>query len=260
MKKYKLSVVVCVADDIRIKNFLESINKNCEVVVVLNGATKEVEKICGKFKKNNIFELKLVKIKDRNLSKSRNLGILNAKYDKVVYYDSDCVMTENAIDLFNDMLDKYLLVDGAVLFRNDTFQSSIVGIQRSMGLPGYALCPAIGVHKKIIKKIKYYFDEDIKWIEDSELNIRAKKENIEVGIINEVTCIHDNLTFRVDLKSAFRYGTGVKIAAKKGLHKNRPTANWNLIIPCFKKKILSGIYCIIWNFVYCFGYYVTRYK
>lgn len=260
MKKYKLSIVVCVADDIRIKKFLDSINQNCEVIVVLNGATKKVEKIVNKYKNNKIFNLKIVKLKERNLSKSRNVGILKAKFDKVLYYDSDCEMTENAIELFDKKLNDYLLVDGKVLFRKDTFQSKIVSIQRSMGLPGYALCPAIGIHKKILKKIKYYFDEDIKWIEDSELNIRAKKENIEVGIIDELTCIHDNLTFKVDLRSAFRYGTGVKIAAKKGLHKKRPTANWNLIIPCFKKNFLAGIYCIVWNIVYCVGYYVTRYK
>ena len=142
------------------------------------------------------------------------------------------------------------------MFKNDGFQSKTISVLRSMGLPGYALCPSIGINKKIKKYIKYYFDEDIKWIEDSELNIRAKKQNIEVGIIEELTCIHDNLNFKQDLKSAFRYGTGVKTAARKNLHKKRPTANWNLIIPCFKENIFSGIYCIIWNLVYCVGYYI----
>ena len=127
-----------------------------------------------------------------------------------------------------------------------------------MGIPGYALCPSIGIHKDIIKLIDYYFDEEIKWIEDAELNRRCREKNIEVGLIRSVTCIHDNLSFKQDLRSAYRYGTGVKTAARKGLHENRPTANWNLIIPCFKENILSGFYCIIWNIVYCFGYYFSR--
>lgn len=257
MKKHEISVVICVADDIRIKNMLDSIDENCEVVVVLNGAIKEVKKIVNKYKKSKIFDLKVVEIPDRNLSKSRNIGTKEAKYKKVVFYDSDCIMTKNSLKNYDKYLDDYLLVDGRVEFKSDNFQSKIISVQRSMGLPGYALCPSMGINKDIINQIEYYFDEDIKWIEDSELNHRTQKCNIEVGVINELTCIHDNLTFKQDLKSAYRYGSGVKTAAKKGLHKKRPTANWNLIIPCFKEKFLSGIYCIIWNIVYCFGYYFS---
>ena len=255
MKKYDISVVICVADDKRIINMLESIEYGCEVVVVLNGATSEVREMVRLYEESDIFELKIIEIEDRNLSKARNVGTVNAKYDKVIFYDSDCIMFREALPRYDKFLDKYLLVDGAVFFRKDTFSSNIISVLRMMGIPGYALCPSIGIHKDIIKKIGYYFDEDIKWIEDSELNIRAKKNNIEIGIIDNVTCIHDNLTFKQDLKSAYRYGQGVKTAARKKLHKNRPTANWNLIIPCFKQNILTGFYCIIWNLVYCVGYY-----
>ena len=256
MKKYKISVVICVADDLRVENMLNSINDYCEVIVVLNGATKQVENLINSYKNNKKFALKIIKINKRNLSKSRNLGILNAKHDKVVFYDSDCIMTKSALSDYDRYLDRYLIVDGKVKFRNDFFQSKIISIQRSMGLPGYALCPSIGINKKIKRYIKYYFDEDIKWIEDSELNIRIHKQHIQIGVIEKITCIHDNLTFKQDLKSAFRYGTGVKIAAKKGLHKKRPSANWNLFLPCMKENILAGIYCIFWNLVYCFGYFV----
>ena len=258
MKKYKITVVVCVADDVRIKNFLDSVHDYCEVLVVLNGATKEVTKIVNDYKKTKKFELNTVSIDERNLSKSRNVGTINAKYDKVVFYDSDCVMVDGALEKYDKYLDKYLIVDGAVKFRDDNFQSKIVSVMRSMGLPGYALCPSIGLNRKVKEKVDYYFDEDIKWIEDSELNNRLKKQNVEVGIIEDLTCIHDNLSFKQDLRSAYRYGQGVKTAANKNLHKKSPTANWMLIGPCFKKRFLSGIYSIIWNIVYCIGYYKTK--
>lgn len=257
MKKYEISVVVCVADDRRIKNLLDSIKEKCEVLVVLNGATDEVKKIVESYRLSAYFILTTVEIPDRNLSKARNIGMQKAHYNNVVFYDSDCVMTKDALKNYDEMFKKYMLIDGCVKFKDDYFQSKIISVQRSMGLPGYALCPSMGVRKDIIKKIDYYFDNDIKWIEDSELNNRAKKKKIKVGVIDELTCIHDNLTFKQDLKSAYRYGTGVKLAAKKGLHKKRPTANWNLIGPCFKKKFLAGFYCIIWNLVYCFGYYFS---
>lgn len=251
-----ISVVICVADDKRIKNMLDSIKEKCEAVVVLNGATDEVRNIVNSYKDSEIFDLKVIEIPEKNLSKSRNIGMKESTYDRVVFYDSDCVMTENALKNYNLLFDKYMLVDGMVKFKNDTFQSRIVSILRSLGLPGYALCPSMGVRKDIISLIDYYFDEDIKWIEDAELNNRAKKKNVEVGAIEDLTCIHDNLTFKQDLKSAYRYGTGAKIAARKGLHKKRPSANWNLIKPCFKQKIGAGFYCILWNIVYCFGYYL----
>lgn len=257
MKKYDVSLVICVADDLRIKKMLDSIKEYCEVLVVLNGATKEVIDIVNEYKNVKQFSLKIIDIPERNLSKSRNIGIINASYDKVVYYDSDCIIKNSSIKAYSEMLDKYLLVDGNVKFLDTTFQSKIVSVMRNMGIPGYALCPSIGINKKIIDKIGYYFDEDIKWIEDSELNKRCASVGIKVGVIKKITCIHDNLTLKQDLKSAYRYGTGVKIAAKKGLHKKRPTANWNLIIPCFRKKVLSGFYSIIWNIVYCFGYYFS---
>lgn len=256
-KKYKISVVICVADDLRIKNMLDSINEHCEVLIVLNGATHQLKEIINCYDSMDRFELNTIEIEERNLSKARNLGMINAKYDKVVFYDSDCIMTKNALQNYDKYLDKYLLVDGQVNFKSDNFQSKIISGQRSMGLPGYALCPSIGINKKIKDKIEYYFDEDIKWIEDSELNVRVQNKNIKIGFINDLTCIHDNLTFRQDLKSAYRYGTGVKTASRKGLHKKSPNANWNLIIPCVKKNILTGVYCILWNIVYCVGYYTS---
>lgn len=240
LNKLELTLIVCVADDVRIKTVLQSIDECCEVIVVLNGATNEVKNIVNEFKNGNIFYLRTLEIPERNLSKSRNIGIENATYDKVVFYDSDCIIVPGSLRKFYALLNKYMLVDGKVLFKKDTFQSKIISYTREMGIPGYALCPAIGVNKKIKHLVgNYYFDNDIQWIEDSELNIRATRAKIKVGEIKTVTCVHDNLTFKQDLKSAYRYGYGVRIAASKGLHKRRPTANWNLIIPIMRKNFLA---------------------
>ena len=40
-KKLKLTLVICVCDDIRIINTLNSINYDVEVILVLNGSPKE---------------------------------------------------------------------------------------------------------------------------------------------------------------------------------------------------------------------------
>lgn len=258
-RKMDLSLIACVADDLRIIKLLETIDIDCEVIIVLNGATEKLKKMVIEYKELSTLRIKLLELPERNLSKARNYGIENAMYDKVVFYDSDCLIVKDALVKFYYMLDDYLLVDGRVFFKQDTYASKIISYTREIGLPGYALCPAMGVNKKIKPMIfNYFFDDDIQWIEDAELNIRAKKSNIEVGKINSVTCIHDNLSFKQDLKSAYRYGYGAKNAANKNIHKKRPTANWDLIIPIFKKNKISGLYYILWNVIYCLGYFIHK--
>lgn len=259
-KQLNISLVICVSDDIRIEKTLKSIDIYCEVVIVLNGVTEQVKAIVKSFRNTNKFNLVVVEIPEKNLSKSRNIGIETAKHDKVVFYDSDCILVKGALELFSESLECYSIVDGRVKFKNDNFQSKIISITREIGIPGYALCPAIGINKKIKNKIYgYFFDNDIYWIEDFEFNLRAKKTHINIARIEELTCIHDNLTFKQDLKSAYRYGTGVRKAVKKGIYHRGPDANWNLIIPIMKKNILSGIYYIFWNIIYCIGFF-TNFK
>ncbi len=262
MKKFlDVSLVVCVADDVRIEKLLNSIDAYCEVVVVLNGATEEVREIVNSFRNTNNFKLVVTEIPDRNLSKSRNIGMEVAHYNKVISYDSDCVVVEGALELFSKALESYSVVDGKVKFRNDNFQSKIISVTREIGVPEYALCPAIGINKKIKSKIQnYFFDNDICWVEDFEFNIRAKKAQIDIGTIETITCIHDNLSFKQDLKSAFRYGTGVKKAVRKKIYDRGPDGNWGVILPIMKKNILSGIYYILWNIIYCIGYFTTNPK
>lgn len=256
IKKLDLSLVVCVADDVRIDRLLKTVDCYCEVIVVLNGTTEQVKKIVQSYEHTDRFCLKSIELLERNLSKARNIGAKVATYDKLVFYDSDCEIVEGALELFSNKLNEYFVVDGRVLFKADSFQSKIISFTREIGIPGYALCPSIGFNKQILSKVKYYFfDDDIRWIEDFEFNMRVKEAHISIGVIEELTCIHDNLTFKQDLKSAYRYGTGVKRAVKKGIYPKGPDGNWEVIIPIMKRNFLSGVYYVFWNIMYCFGYF-----
>ncbi len=256
--KLDLSVVICVSDDIRIEKTLESIKENCEVVVVLNQPSEEVINIINKYKNNDCFELNVYKLPEKNLGKARNIGTKHAKNEKVVFIDSDCIVTNGSLKKYDILLDNYLLVDGRVKYRDDSFQSKIISKVREQGIPGYALCPSMGINKKILEFSNgYFFDEDIKWVEDAELNDRLNGK-IKIGVINEITCIHDNLTFKLDLTSAYRYGTGVKRAVKKNLYKPGPQPNWFLLKKISKEDLLASIYFIIWNGAYCLGYYTGK--
>ncbi|MBQ9071929.1 MAG: glycosyltransferase family 2 protein [Bacilli bacterium] len=258
--KLELSVVICVSDDVRVDKTLKSIKDNCEVIIVLNQPTNEVKSIVTNYKNNGIYELNIYEISEKNLSKARNVGTNLAKYDKVVFFDSDCVITKGSLQIYNVLLDEFLLVDGKVKFRDDNFQSKIISKVREYGIPGYALCPSMGLNKKILEYSNgYFFDEDIKWVEDTELNDRVKNK-IKIGRINQITCIHDNLTFKLDLKSGYKYGTGVRRAVNKKIYKPGPEPNWFLFKELAKENLISALYFVIWNGFYCLGYYTEKEK
>ena len=132
-KKLEMSLIICVADDERIIDTLETIDVFCQVIVVLNGATQRVKKIVSDFAESTLFELKVIELPERNLSKSRNYGMESARYSKVVFYDSDCTIVPGALEKFFKLLDNYMLVDGKVFFKRNTFSSNIISYTREMG-------------------------------------------------------------------------------------------------------------------------------
>ena len=217
-------------------------------------------KLLNDYKKTciNRFEFNIIIIGEKSLSKSRNVGCIKCKYDRVMFMDSDCVFLPGIIRKYYEGFDKYQLLDGNVKFIGNSFQNKCVNTLREFRVPGKILCPTIGIDKKILDSIGgFYFDEDIKWLEDSELNIRLKKTNIPFGVIEGYACEHAPLTILRDLKSAYRYGSGKKMIVTKGLAPKGPNVNWRLIMLCFKKFFWGGIYSIVWNFVYCLGYFFS---
>ena len=80
-KKLDVSLIVCVADDVRIDQLLKTVDYDCEVVIVLNGATDKVKRIIETYENSNLFRLKTAEIPERNLSKSRNIGVKVATND-----------------------------------------------------------------------------------------------------------------------------------------------------------------------------------
>ncbi len=251
-----LSIVVCTKDDMRIQQLLESIDEDCEVVVVCNGSTSVYRNYVRELLKKTGLHFVMESIPKPSLSTAREIGTCVASSDKVVHIDTDCVFTKGALAEYDRLLDVYPAVNGLVRFDYSDRQSKIVADMRSFGLPGMILCPSIGFRKEIRDAIgDHFFDSRLTWIEDSEFNVRLSKANIPIHETDGLTCIHEALTFRRDLISAFRYGEGVRIAASYNLHKKRPTANWFLIPPMYRISFLHGVYALVWNVVYCIGFY-----
>jgi glycosyltransferase involved in cell wall biosynthesis len=133
----KISIIVCAFnEEFRIQNCLKSIasqivnNFNIEVLIVDNQSSDNTQKICNKFiKESPDANIRYLRIDHVQLSKSRNVGILNTTGDKVVFIDADAVADKNWLKKLlsgfdNDIVD---LVSGKVknLNNNSDFSKFI---------------------------------------------------------------------------------------------------------------------------------------
>lgn len=249
--KLPLSIVIPCADDIRIKHCLDSIDEKVEIVVVLNGATKEVINVV------NSYDVKVVEIKERNLSKALNIGIEEAKYSNTILIDSDCRFEKGAIKKLFKGLQEHYIAKGKVVFESNDLLSKTIAKVREYAYydPPRPYNPFLAIKKNVKKLIgNYYFDEEIHWTEDADLNARLKKAGIEVNYVFSARVFHPPLSLKHDLRSAFRYGIGKRIRVEKKMSSGTGTHFLKILDVGIKKGFLASFYYFVWNCSYLFGY------
>src|SRR5436305_14593145 len=84
-----LSIVIPCRDDVRIKQCLESIDEDVEIVISLNGSSMEVDRIVSDFAATHKRTV-IVRSIAPNLAAAMQLGSLAATGDVILYMDSDC--------------------------------------------------------------------------------------------------------------------------------------------------------------------------
>jgi len=105
MKILPISVIVPVSTDIKIKQCLESIDEQVEIVVVLNNnPSTEVVNIVSSDDR-----CKAVAIKEAgcNLAAIFNKGIESASNQKVLLINSDCLFPPGLINKMSQILESY---------------------------------------------------------------------------------------------------------------------------------------------------------
>lgn len=249
-----LSIIITAVNDIKIKKCLESIDENLEIIVVLDCATENVKKIVESFKKT-----KTIEICERNLGLSRDLAIRKSRYDKILLMDSDCTFEKRCIEKVYKNLKKFEIVKCNVIFDYTNPIGKIISKFREYTTSDQinTFAPGIAFDKNISKKIGgYYFDKDIHWVEDSELNNRVKKADIKIKFLSEAKIHHSPLSLQQDLRSAFRYGCGKRIGVEKRIMSG--VGSFLKFVPdiIHKKGLLTGLYAILWSAFYCSGYFL----
>ena len=101
MNKLDLTIIIPCATDIKIKYCIQSIFETCiddvEILVSLNGTSKDVKEVLKNFR-----NVKVCEIREANLSKAYNNGIKHASRNNILLMDSDCVFGKDAKNFQKD--------------------------------------------------------------------------------------------------------------------------------------------------------------
>lgn len=250
-----LSIVIPVADDLRIKECVESVDEDVEVIVALNGSTPAVEDIVRRLGVSTCY------LPDRNLGAALDEGILQSKKENVIVTDSDCTFERNCIRILYEGLRDFKLAKGRIVHRKDNFMAYVLADLREFLVEGSnAYKPPLALRKSVIEDIGYYYDRDIRWVEDAEMNRRVKAKGLEVKYLPDAIVHHPSLTLSVDLRSAFRYGTGKRVGVEKGIMEGIGTHFSRLPNLYRAKGLLPAIYCTLWDSAYTAGYFAQAFS
>lgn len=263
-RKLNISVVIKCKDDYRVFDCIKSIDEDVEVIVSLT-PNKQLE--------TDLFKLgvKYVISPVGNLSVTANNGIKETTNNKVIIMDSDTTFAPGCIYDLYTALDLYQVARPKIVYLEDKNKpiTGIIGKARAY-VNEYPLtyAPGLAFKKTIRDKIGgYLFDNDIPWAEDDDLSQRIFNAGLRVVFLDSSAVFHSPISLKHDLQTAYRIGTGVKIATKKN-NRNVPENPinwfWRLItgkqikelIDISKTKGFSVvIYSIIWSLFYYFGFY-----
>lgn len=270
------SIIIPVASDLKVKYCIDSINEDVEIVVVLNGATKEVKEIINTIKNKNI---KILELPDRNLGASLEYGIIYATYDNVLLMDSDCTFEKHCISNLYKGLSNSYIAKGKIIFPYYNISTRVVSkvCDFRFGDKKNSFKPPIAL-KKSIKDVMggYYYNTKIHWLEDVEFEQRRLKYGIKINFVNNAIIYHTPKTIFRDMKSAFYYGIGARIGIKNNLLKTEILLGRvpNIVISLLceplhlliflpiqfvkvliNKGILPAFYYLLFRFAYRIGYY-----
>ena len=168
--KPKFSIIIpAYNEEKHIETTLKSIpkSKNREIIVICNGCTDNTEKIAKRHSK-------VISLKEKNVSKARNIGALNSNGNILIFLDADTCLTENSLEQINKELKKSIIGTCKVIPDSNKLKYKIAMKIKNLFLWFPWTSGIIYCNKDIFKKING-FNEAITKKEDSDFVKRAMK-------------------------------------------------------------------------------------
>ena len=168
--KTKFSIIIpAYNEEMYIENTLKSIpkNKETEIIVVCNACTDNTEIIAKKY-------AKVISLKEKNVSKARNIGAKESKGNILIFLDADTCLTKNSLKEIESSLNYSSIGTCKVLPDNKKLKYRIAMKIKNLFLWFPWTSGIIYCNKKIFKKING-FNENLTINEDSDFVKRAVK-------------------------------------------------------------------------------------
>lgn len=260
----KMSIAIICSDDHLIKKCLESIPDKVPIILILNYPDEYVLNLV----KNNK-QISVYRCDERNLGKLRQLAVEKCKTPAICYVDSDCVLSNNLVEMVEKELENNYVVNIPINFDYYNYSTKIVSKCRKYTTPDKLLLMPFAFRLEIQKIIGKLFNENLYWGEDSDQRKRLKENNINY-IISKSSVLHKPLTFKEDSKSAIRLGLGTFVQEINGLNSTRSLMKDLSIFSelkgayeCYKLTHSLGAslyHFFIWRPSYKYGYWKARIK
>jgi glycosyltransferase involved in cell wall biosynthesis len=264
-----ISVVIPCASDRLLQGCLDSIDANVEVIVVLNAATRPVEEIAERWQHQDKTETarnrRVESLPQPNLSAACNRGFELASRPYVFLMNSDCTFKPGALQAMARIIQRSKEAnDGIEVFRcgvefeHTGGRSLIVATNRhyQYSVLQKLYQPGILIDKNKIEARGGLFKPGLRWTEDAEFSRRMLRNNAKCEPVQHIMIAHVALRMRDDLKSAFNYGRGRRMAERQRLRgpaspKSKHHGKWNHF-----RHLLVTLYSLIpWYVSFKLGYW-----
>lgn len=266
MNKIPLTILIPCSDDPLLGKCIESVDEDVEILVVLNKPSETIKKLVKQYP-----SVKTVTLVKRGIGLAYNRGIQAAKNQWILLMDSDCLFNKGAIRKMWNLTKDFRVVKGKVAFDSRNIESKITSKLReyttSDNLNAYS--PPLLFHKSIKKDTDYYFDSRLIWSEDADFNNRIQKSKIAIGYDPNAAIFHKPLSFKEDLRSAYRYGIGRQIGKEIGVYEPHTLKSFTINVTkvvsnSFDIGRTKGIdvaiyYFALWNSVFRLGTFLQHY-
>lgn len=210
-----ISVVIPVRDDVRIERCLRSFDEpRARPLVVLNDATPAVKRIVAES------GAACRELPEPGAPAACERGIDDAETDHVLMMDSDCVFLPGTLTAFVASAGSADFVRGVTLFRHHSRSERVVSKVRARhtNSPHMVFKVPLLIDRRVRDRLGgYIFDKRLEWTEDFDLTQRIRSAAASVRIVREAVVVHDALSMKRDVLSAFRYGQGHRAGVELGL-------------------------------------------
>ena len=258
------SVIICTYNRAPLlKRVLRSLTKQSlpfnqfEVIVVDDGSQDETAHVC-EVMGHELPNLRYVSAgANLGLASARNVGIAEARGNRIIFTDDDCIPERNWTERMSDALEKEAIVAGAIasptgsylkLCHNIAEFHHIMAGQKE-GPKEFIACANAGFQRSALDDLNG-FEDKTNPSEDMELILRARMKGYRVYFVPDAMVEHD--PDRMTLASIFKYAA--RNAAQTVILRNRyrsllrtpfllrSPALLLAAAPAIALKVTSGIY------------------